>query len=106
MEQSDIRQWVEANAKGLMPEIPLSPDEVEHVSMCLEHILKWYHEGYPIGHFLTAVVKNDFSGACIRADDVNRKALYLYALFLANKIPFDYRDKALGKKKGGQDERD
>lgn len=96
MNRNDIKKWVESNATNLMPEIPLEPDEIEHISMCMEHICKWYFDDYPIGNFLTAVVRNDFSEACFRADDINRKALYLYALFLANKLPFDYRKKALG----------
>lgn len=100
MEQSDIRQWVEANAKGLMPEIPLTLDELDHIAMCMHHIYKWYYEGYPIGGFLSAVVRNDFSEACLLADGANRKALYLYALFVLNKIPWDYKKKAL--KKGGK----
>lgn len=97
MEQSDIRQWVESNARGLMPDIPLMPEELDHVTICLHHIYKWYHEGYPLGDFLTAVVRNDFAEACVRADDVNRKALYLYAMFCLNKIDYDYRQKASGK---------
>jgi len=97
MEQSDIRQWVEANAKGLMPEIEFQPEGLDHISMCMHHIYRWYHEGFPIGRFLTAIVRNDFSEVCFQADDVNRKALYLYALFLANKLPLDYRMKAQAK---------
>ena len=95
--ESQIRDWVEQNAKGLMPELPLLADELDHIAMCMHHIYRWYHEGYPIGDFLTAVVQNNFMEACLHADDVNRKAFYLYALFLANKIPFDYREKAMVK---------
>jgi len=65
----------------------------------MHHIYRWYHKDYPIGDFLTAVVRNDFTEACFQADDINRKAFYLYALFLANKIPMDYRMKAKGKMK-------
>lgn len=101
MEKVDIEKWVKQNAEGLMPEIPLRLDEVEHISMCMEHICKWYFEGYPLGQFLTAIVRNDFRQACFRADDTNRKALYLYALFLANKIDGDYIEKALAKKEKG-----
>lgn len=97
MNREDIEKWVKQNADGLMPEIPIDQEEIEHISMCMEHIQKWYFEDYPIGHFLTAVVRNDFCEACFHADDANRKALYLYALFLANKMPFDYRKKALAK---------
>ncbi len=97
LNQNDIQKWVDANARGLMT-TQFTDDEIGHISMCMHHIYRWYHEGYPIGHFLTAVVRNDFSLACVKADDTNRKALYLYALFLANKIPGDYRQKALGVK--------
>ena len=94
MNQPDIRQWLESNARGLMTEIPLTPDELDHVAMCMHHIFRWYYESYPLGDFLTAVVQDKFAEACFRADDINRKALYLYALFLANKIGYDYREKA------------
>ena len=91
MNESEIRQWVEENARGLF-----TAQELDHIVMCMHHIYCWYYEGYPIGDFLTAVVRNDFCEACYQADDINRKELYLYAIFLANKIPFDYRKKAKG----------
>jgi len=94
MDYRDIRQWVEQNANDLMPEARFSHDDLNHIAMCLDHIYRWYHESYPIGDFLTAVVRNDFCESCYHADNVNRKALYLYAIFLENKIPFDYRKKA------------
>ena len=94
MEPAEIRQWVESNAKGLMADVDFTDRELDHIAMCMHHIYRWYHEGYPLGSFLTAVVRNDFSEACVKADDINRKAFYLYALFLANKIGYDYREKA------------
>lgn len=97
MDLSQIRQWVEANAKGLMPKTSFTLDDLDHIAMCMHHIYRWYYEGYSIGDFLTAVVRNDFNNACFLADDVNRKALYLYALFLANKIPLDYKRKGQEK---------
>ena len=96
-DRQQINGWVAQNAEGLMPSIVFDLDEIDHIAMCMEHIYKWYSEDYPIGDFLTAVVRNDFCEACFHADDVNRRALYLYAIFLANKLPYDYRDKALGK---------
>lgn len=99
MQQSDIKKWVEDNASGLMPYTSFAPDEIKHIAMCMHHIYRWYYEGYPLGDFLAAVVRNDFREACIQADDTNRKALYLYAMFVLNKIPFDYIEKA-NKKKG------
>jgi len=97
MEREDIEKWVKQSADGLMPEIPIDQEEIEHISMCMEHIYRWYFEDYPIGDFLTAIVRNDFCEACFHADGMNRKALYLYALFLANKLPFDWREKAGAK---------
>lgn len=99
MSGADIKDWVKSNAEGLMPEVPLTLDELDHVAMCMHHIYKWYWEGYPIGSFLTAVVRNDLCNACFEADNVNRRVLYLYALFLANKLPMDWRIKASGKDK-------
>jgi len=96
MKQSEVRQWVEDQADSWM----LDLDELAHIAMCLHHIWQWYFEGRPLGDFLTAVVQDKFAEACVRADDVNRKAFYLYALFLHNKIGSDYREKALGKKGG------
>lgn len=100
MEQSDIRQWVEENYLGLMPNVELTSEELDHIAMCMHHIWQWYFEGRPLGDFLTAVVQDKFAEACFRADGINRKAFYLYALFLANKIGYDYREKALPKAEG------
>ena len=99
MKQCEVRQWLEDNAT-MQPGILLVPSELEHVAMCMHHIWQWYVEGRPLGSFLKAVVRDEFSRACLLADDTNRKALYLYALFLVNKIGDDYREKALGKKEG------
>ena len=96
MKQSDVRQWLQESAT-MQPTIPLAPDELDHIAMCMHHIWQWYFEGRPLGDFLTAVVQDKFAEACVRADDINRKALYLYALFCLNKIGYDYRDKALTK---------
>jgi len=104
--EKQIRDWVGQNAKSLMSELPLAARELDHIAMCIHHIYRWYHEGYPIGDFLTAVVRNDFMSACFKADDINRKALYLYALFLANKVPFDYREMAMGKTRKEQNQDD
>ena len=95
MDKRSIGQWVSDNASALMPTTDFTPSELDHIVMCMDHIYRWCQEEYPIGDFLAAVVRNDFSEACFLADDTNRKALYLYALFLANKVPFDYKAKAM-----------
>ena len=99
MNVKELRNWVVSNAEGLMPETPLTEEEIDHIAMCMHHIYLWYAEDYPLGHVLTAVVRNNFSEASFKADAINRKALYLYALFLANKFGSDYRDKAKAETK-------
>lgn len=89
MEYTEIREYVERN-----DEAGLAPDELDHVAMCCEHISKWYYEGYPLGGFLTAIVRNDLLGAVFQADYVNLKALKLYAYFLTWNLPSDWRQKA------------
>ncbi len=89
MTYEEIRDWVASNVRSLVLGTSFTPDDVEHVSTCLEHLYRHYHEGYPIGDFLSAVASNDLSGAVVRADDTNRKALHLYVLFLANKLPWE-----------------
>ena len=89
MDYTEIRKYVEDNN-----EPNLTPEELDHVAMCMEHLQKWYYEGYPLGDFLTTVVRNDLIDAVFRADDVNIKALKLYAWFLTWNLPADWRSKA------------
>uniref|UniRef100_A0A6H2A2V0 Uncharacterized protein n=1 Tax=viral metagenome TaxID=1070528 RepID=A0A6H2A2V0_9ZZZZ len=88
MEYTEIRQYVEDNN-----ETGLNANEVDHVAMCCEHISKWYYEDYPLGGFLTAIVRNDLINAVFQADGVNLKALKLYAYFLTRNLPADWRTK-------------
>ena len=94
MKLIEIRNYVENNN-----EMGLTPDELNHVAMCMEHIVKWYYEDYPLGNFLLAVVRNDLMGAVFQADDINSKALKLYAWFLTWNLPADWREKAKGVKR-------
>ncbi len=88
MKLAEIRKYVEDNN-----ETDLRSDELDHVAMCMEHIQKWYYEDYPLGHFLTAIVNNDFINAVFQADAINIKALKLYAYFLTWNLPADWRKK-------------
>ena len=88
MNYTEIRKYAEDNN-----EPNLTPEELDHVAMCMEHIQKWYYEDYPLGDFLTAVVRNDLLESCFHADDVNIKALKLYAYFLTWNLPADWREK-------------
>lgn len=85
----EIRKYLEDNN-----EPNLTPEELDHITMCVDHIQKWYYEDYPLGSFLTAVVKNDLMGAVFQADCINSKALKLYAWFLHWEMPDGWREKA------------
>jgi len=93
MELQEIREYLERNN-----EPNLTPDELDHVAMCCDHIMKWYYDGYPLGHFLTAVVRNNLIEATLQADDINIRALKLYAWFLTWNLPADWRAKGQGRK--------
>lgn len=91
-----IREWVVSNVK-LISDITFTLDDIDHIVLCLGHLRRHYTEGYPIGHFLSAVADNDLSKAVAKADNVNRRALYLYVLFLANELPYPW---VLTRRKG------
>jgi len=89
MTLEEIKKYCENNN-----ETNLSPEELDHVAMCMDHIQKWYYEDYPLGHFLSAVVNNDLVNAVFQADSINSKVLKLYAYFLTWNLPSDWRVKA------------
>ena len=92
MKLKEIREYVDDNN-----ETGLTSRELDHVAICLDHISKWYYEDYPLGSFLTAVVNNNLLEAVFQADDINSRALKLYAYFLTWNLPSDWRLKAMGK---------
>ena len=72
--------------------------EQEHLIAQLSTIVQWYNDPTEtsLGHFLTAVVKNDFVNAVSRADKTNIRCLIIFAQFLYNYLPLDYKQKAEG----------
>ena len=50
-------------------------------------IRRYIEEGIETGDFLTAVITNNFSEACARADDENLENLPAYAAFFYNEAP-------------------
>jgi len=84
-------RWVIENRR---PEFGMmSDEEIEHVADCLESLELWYYHDQLPGDFLTAVVSNDLMEAFGCADDTNFKYLYLYATYLHNNMPADWREK-------------
>jgi len=89
--REEIGEWVTSNLNRVPT--TLADEEVSHIVDCLEAIQQWYDLDWPLGHFLTAVVRDRFVDACCLADDTNSKALILYALYVHNKLPANYKDK-------------
>ena len=90
MTKEEIRDWdLEEHEVN-----ELTDDEFNHVVNCLKSIWNWYEHGYHPGSFITAMIKNNFIVACGAADNVNVKVLSLYAKFIYNCLPCDYKDKA------------
>jgi len=89
MSREEVIHWAlnEHETKGI------SVEDFDHIVHCLHDICLWYDEGRPLGDFLTAVLKNNFMEARGRADDVNGKVLHLYAKFIYNNLPMDYKQR-------------
>lgn len=52
-----------------------------------EGMMNWIERGVLPGGFLTAILSNDFMGACNKADETNSRNLMNYAKFLYNAAP-------------------
>jgi len=50
-------------------------------------IVRYYENGIPPGHFLSAVIDNDLKEAINRADDVNVNCLKAYVMWFYNQAP-------------------
>ena len=50
---------------------------------------RYVEKGLTVGHFLTACLENDLSGAISRADDKNRKLLPEIVTWLTWEVPHD-----------------
>lgn len=53
----------------------------------MESLRAYVEYGRPVGDFLTAVLENNLSEACGRADDENIDNLPAYAAYLYNEVP-------------------
>ena len=74
----------------------LNIDEYKHVLNQLTK-LKWSYVDSKVlnslGSFLTAITKNQFEKAVNYADGINLKHIEIYAKFLYNYMPFDWKTK-------------
>ena len=81
--RTEIRAYIERNGK----ELNLSAEEKDHIAECLLHLWRWYKEDYPVGEFISAVIRNDFKAAVALADETNRRALILYVWYPYSEMP-------------------
>lgn len=80
-----IAQYLEENLRALCYH---DRDVVIHVADLCHAIYMWDTEQcYYLGEFLCAVVQDSLTMAVHTADDVNRRALWLYVGFLHNCCP-------------------
>ncbi len=84
--KEDVKAWTK-DQSGMKS---ATDEELDHVAMCLHHIYRAAKENYPVGHFLIAVLENDFIKACGCADSTNARFLPIYAKFLYNVAPADW----------------
>ena len=68
-------------SSGRAPDWSLIPDYM------IGGLRRYIERGIPPGHFLSAVLSNDLGEAVRRADDVNKRKLADYVLFLENYAP-------------------
>lgn len=100
--KEDIATWLKQNLNKrdilILKGLPYGTDKkyeenFEHLLDCLWSIYNWYTKNWQPGHFLSAILRNDFMEATGRADDINVKMLDIYAKFLYNEVPGDYKEK-------------
>lgn len=68
---------------------------INHVTTCLEHLCRWYNDPTAyIGKFVRYLLLNDFTSTVGMADSVNTRLLDVYATFIYQYLPGDYKEKA------------
>lgn len=98
------RQWYAKNAlsrediadylkNNLDASAHLTDDELAHVVDLMHSLVCWsIGERAIIGDFLTAIVENQLDKAAMYADGTNKRALWLYPMFLYNVAPIGWKD--------------
>lgn len=88
MNIEEIKAWVKEQPEAK----DFDAEQIDHIAHGLRRLLEWYeNRKVAMGSFLTAVLENDFIEATTRADKTNTKALPIYAKFLYNMMPMDYK---------------
>lgn len=77
----ELREWVRNELI-----YPGGEAEIDHIIKGLTSMLAEIFDIYDAGHFIKAVLRNDFVDAVCRADNTNLKYIKVYALFVYNYI--------------------
>jgi len=88
----DIEAWLGPEAEA--NKVELTPEQRNRVARSIHKIYETVEGIRPdyLGHFLTAVRKNDYTEALARADMTNRRALILYLKYFYNQAPMSFYD--------------
>jgi hypothetical protein len=89
LEKFEVVDWLLDQPETLTM---ITHQEVDHVASCIMSIYNWRHDNMKMGHFCTALMRNDLVGAAGCADGTNKKALFLYAMFMYNVLPANWRE--------------
>lgn len=95
--EDEIREWLLNELSPQQRENRnITDEDLADILRCLHDLASWYWDkNVTLGHFLTYVVQNDFVKASTQADGSNVKALDIYARFLYNRLPEDWRKHGL-----------
>lgn len=84
-----VESWVKENAH----DYNLNDEEITVIARGLWSMYEYKKHGIKPSAFIMAVLNNDLERATTIADNINRKALALYSLFIMNMLPFElYKD--------------
>jgi len=88
LERQDVENWLRTQRESTL----LDEEEIKHVTNCLYNIYLWERGKIPsVGGFLTAILHDKFVEATARADGTNSKILSVYAKYMCNVAPGDWR---------------
>jgi len=79
-------EYYDKNAKWTILGLPLDEEDKSHVLNIMKSLyMAWLGEYHP-GHFIRAILDNNFMEVVNRADNTNTRCLKLYAWFKHNEM--------------------
>jgi len=93
--EAKLRSYIESDCRYIYPS-GLDEEVIWQVARCIHHIYEHYHKWNQPGQFLMALATNNFDKIMDYADSENKRAIYLYRLYLYNCAPGNWREKLRG----------